>query len=158
MQLDRRCCKAPSRTNSLQICVTSCVVFAMFSKLTQTCKHLCGAPSDGPQMWSRISLFSDLYTSNKSVPLRWECAAPWWLLLLDRCQIEMYCPAPWPCLWGISELRGMFAPASDPVMKYARAELCWRRWSLLSADERESCWVGVAGMWGSIYLTAATDT
>lgn len=39
--------------------------------------------------------------------------------------------------WGISEHWGMFAPASDPVMKYARAELCWQRWARLSLDERE---------------------
>lgn len=75
--------------------------------------------------------FSDLYTSKKSVTQRWKCAVARWLLLSDRCQLEMYRSAPWTGLWRISELWVTCAPASDPAMKYVRAGLCWRRWSLL---------------------------
>lgn len=73
-----------------------------------------------------------------SVTRRWKCSETWQLPLLDLCQIEKcFSLLPVYPFWGISELSGMFAPASDPVMKYARAELCWQRWALLSLDERE---------------------
>lgn len=108
----------------------------MIDKLTQTCK-IRGVLLQIGHKYEAEYQFSDLHTWNESVTQRWKCAVPRWLVLLDQCQIEMNCPAPWPCLWGISELWDMFAPASDPVMKYARAELCWQRWALLFPDERE---------------------
>lgn len=67
--------------------------------------------------------------------LSWTFAA--YLIFLARCQIEMYWPALWPGLWGMSELWDTFAPTSDPIVKYARAGLCWQSWALLLLDEPE---------------------